>query len=76
MKIKFLKDRSPFKKDQVIEVSDEVGLQLLNTGEGGSCEEADSNAKTTSRTVINAGIKKAQKAKAEKLKEKLKEVTE
>ncbi len=70
MKIKFTEDRGVYKKDQIVEVSKELGLQLLNTGKEGSAVEAEENAKVTSRNIIAKQIKAAGQAKAKEIRAK------
>lgn len=73
-KVKFTQDRGNFKKDEVIEVTEEVALQLKATGELGSVVDADQDAVITSGAVVNKRIKAAQAAKARELKKKAKEL--
>lgn len=70
MKIKFTEDRGVYKKDQIVDVSKDLGLQLLNTGKEGSAVEADENTKATSRNIIAKQIKAAGQAKAKEIRAK------
>lgn len=78
MQLKFKKDRFPYKKDDVLEVKENLGAQLLSTGDPGSVEETEGVAKDklVSRKTINGRIVAAQEAKAKKLRAKQKQIEE
>lgn len=76
MKVKFTIDRGSFKKDQVVEIDDELAKQLMGTGKEGSVVEAGEEEKPVSRNQITKQIKAELKAKAEKLKAKAKALKE
>ncbi len=70
--VKFTADRGVFKKDQVIEVTDEVAKQLMGTGEAGSVVIAGEKDQVTGRDVINRQIANEKAARARELKKKAK----
>lgn len=64
MKIKFLKDRKPFLKGDVVECTEDHAKGLLNSGEKDSCTEADEKDEVTPRDTL---IRRAEDRKAKEI---------